>query len=232
MMNSVYTILIKDDHSFIHTIRKKIMQRSTGIESIRFLVDKMYGNLDATKANVVLEIRTPISHKYRAVKLTPSEELYKEKVEFIFPIDLDCTLEVGNLEFTISFSYLEKDSEGNFVEQVRRIGKTSIEICEDVNWSDYIASSDLDNISQIMMMQQALMEQQKEYAELIAYRKADNIAKDKETNEIYLTANGVEIGDRIKDSDTCTSEDGVPVVDFATIYPEDVDNSVDNVVEF
>lgn len=216
-MNSMYTILINENHSLIHTVRKKIMRRSTGIDSIRFLVNQIYGDLDATKANVVLEIRTPITHKYKAVKLTASEELYKDKVEFIFPITIENTLEVGNLELTINFSYLEKDSEGNFIERVRKIGKTSIEICEDVNWSDYIASDSLDNIAQIMMSQQALMEQQAEYAEMIAYKKADGIAKDEETNEIYLTSNGIKLGDGVID-EKCDSndEEGVPVVDLNT----------------
>lgn len=213
-MNSMYTILINEDHSLIHSVRKKIMRRSTGIDSIRFLVNQKYGDLDATKANVVLEIRTPITHKYKAVKLTASKELYRDKVEFIFPITLENTLEVGKLELTISFSYLEKDSEGNFTEMVRRIGTTSIEIHEDVNWSDYIASSELDNIAQIMMYQQALMEQQKEYAEMIAYKKADGIEKDEETNEIYLTSNGIKLGKGVIDSEGNFDENGVPIVDL------------------
>lgn len=208
-MNNMYTILINEDHSLIHTVRKRIMRRSTGIDSIRFLVNQTYGDLDVTKANVVLEIRTPITHKYKAIKLIASEELYKDKVEFIFPITIENTLEVGDLELTVHFSYLEKDSEGNFIERVRKIGNTTIEIYDDVNWSDYISSDSLDNIAQIMMSQQALMEQQAEYAKMIAYKKADGIAKDEETNEIYLTSNGVRLGDGVIDDEcdgNCTPD--------------------------
>lgn len=232
-MNDMYTILINEDHSFTHTNKKQIMHRSTGIDSIRFLVNQTYGSLDMKTANVVLEYVTPISRTYGAIVLTKSEELYKNRVEFILPIDLRFTTEVGELEFTINFSYLDMDDNGNFIERVRPIGYTSITIHDTVHWSDYIASSNLDNIAQIMLTNQSMLEEMKVQAEMIAYEKADGIAKDEGTNEIYLTANGVKLGKGVIDSDTCIAEDGVPVVDFTVVEPEEPDDKlVDNVVEF
>lgn len=232
-MSEMYTILINEDHSFTHTNKKRIMYRSNDIDSIRFLVKPTYGDLDMTTCNTVLEYVTPISRKYDVIVLKPSAELYKNRVEFILPIDTRFTSEVGELELTINFSYLSMNDDGTFKEQVRTIGYTSLLIEDTVRWSDYIASSSLDNIAQIMLTNQSMMEEIKAQAELIAYEKADSIAKDEETNEIYLTSNGVEIGKRIVDSDTCTAEDGVPVVDFSVIEPEKPeDGLVDNVVEF
>lgn len=233
-MNDLYTILINEDHSFTHTNKKKIMYRSTGIDTVRFLVNQKYNDLDMRTANVVLEYVTPVNRSYGVVVLTPSAELYKNRVEYLLPIDLKFTSEIGDLEFTINFSRLNMNEEG-FLEQVRPIGYTSIKIHDTVRWSDYIASSNLDNIAQIMLTNQSMLEQQKVYAEMLAYEKADNIAKDAETNEIYLTSNGVEIGNRIKDSDTCSAENGVPVVVFnSSDDPDDDDpnSEVDNVVEF
>lgn len=172
-MDNMYTILINEDHSFSHTVKKKIMCRSTGIDSIRFLVNQMYGDLDMKEANVVLEIRTPISKTYKPVVLEASEELYKNRVEFIFPITIEYTKEVGDLELTINFSYLEKDEDGNFTERVRRIGVTSIEIHDTVHWSDYITDSNLDNIAQIMLSQQSLLEEQREIALALADNQED-----------------------------------------------------------
>ena len=232
-MSEFYTILINEDHSFTHTNVKKIMYRSTGIDTIRFLVNPKYNNLDMRTANVVLEYVTPVNRSYGVVVLTPSAELYKNRVEYLLPIDLKFTSEIGDLEFTINFSHLDMSDE-KFLEQVRPIGYTSIKIHDTVRWSDYIASSNLDNIAQIMLTQQSILEQQKVYAEMIASETASNIAKDIETNEIYLVnRDGIQIGDRIVDSDTCDSVDGVPVVEFSVIEPEEPDdNSVDNVVEF
>ena len=67
--------------------------------------------------------------------------------------------EPGELELTINFSYLSQDKDGNFVEQVRPIGSTSLEITDTPNWSDYIPTTDLDNIAQIMLANQAIAEQ-------------------------------------------------------------------------
>lgn len=172
-MDNMYTILINEDHSFTHTVKTKIMCRSTGIDSVRFLVNQTYGDLDMKEANVVLEIRTPISKTYKPVVLEASEELYKNRVEFIFPITIEYTKEVGDLELTINFSYLEKDEDGNFTERVRRIGVTSIEIHDTVHWSDYIADSNLDNIAQIMLSQQSLLEEQREIALALADNQED-----------------------------------------------------------
>lgn len=210
-MNDFYTILINEDHSFTHTNKKKIMYRSTGIDTVRFLVNQKYNDLDMRTANVVLEYVTPASRSYGVIVLTPSAELYKNRVEYLMPIDLRFTSEIGDLEFTINFSRLNMNENG-FLEQVRPIGYTSIKIHDTVRWSDYIASSNLDNIAQIMLTNQSLMEQQKVYAEMLAYEKADNIAKDNKTNEIYLTSNGVQIGDRIKDSDSLDNGEGIPII--------------------
>ncbi len=236
-MNDMYTILINEDHTFTHSRKKRIMYRSNLIDSIRFLVKKTYNDLDMTKVNAVIEYRTPISKKYSTIVLKQSDELYKNRVEFILPIDLKFTSEIGELEFTINFSYLSMNEEdGTFKEYVRPIGKTSILIEDTVHWSDYIANSNLDNIAQIMLKNQSLLEEQKAYAEMIAYERADGIAKDEKTNEIYLTAQGKEIGNRIKDSIGCGDKDGVPVIDLTSEVDSDIpnipDKEEDDVIEF
>lgn len=246
MANVYYTILINENHSFSHTKRAKIMYRSTGINTIRFLVNQMYGDLDMKKANVVLEIKTPISNKYKAIVLKASEELYKDRVEFLFPITIEYTKEIGNLEFTINFSYLDSDEDGNPVERVRTIGQTYIEVQDTTHWSDYIASDELDNIAQIMMTQQNLMEQQKDYLERIeelnetfVLEKADNIKYNKKDNSIQLESSGQVIGDKISLPE-CDCEsggsggsssgggydpDGFPTVDFTpTLTTSDDEN--------
>lgn len=210
----MYTILINDDHTFTHTNKTRIMHRSNKIESIQFLVNPTYNDLDIEQSNVVLEYVTPISREYNTIVLKKSEERYKNKVQFILPVTIDLTSEVGELELTINFSRLIKNDDDTFAEQVRTIGSTSIKIWETKNWSDYIADTKLDNIAQMMLTQQSLLEQQKVYAEMIAYEKADGIAKDEDTNEIYLTCGGKQIGQRIKDSDSLVDEGGIPTVDF------------------
>lgn len=239
-MNNMYTILINEDHSLIHTNRKRIMCGSNMIDSIRFLVNQFYNDLDMMKVNTVLEYKTPISKTYGTLVLEPSEELYKNKVEFLLPIDIRFTSESGELEFNINFTYLSTNDDGTFKEQVRPICSTSILIEDTAHWSDYISdsTSNLDNLTQIMLENQKILEQQKVYAEMIALEKADGIAKDEETNEIYLTSNGKEIGNRVKDEEgtcDCDSEQNISfeienTLEIPDVSLESIDDGNGNVV--
>lgn len=233
----MYTILINDNHSFIHTNRKKIMKRSSMIDTLRFIVNPIYGEsstaLDMSKVNVVLEYVTPISRKYSVVTLTPEEDLYKGKIQYLLPLDLKFTSEAGMLEFTINFSYLSMNDSGEFVEQVRPIGYTTLEITDTKNWSDYIPSADLDNIAQMILANQAVAEQNRINIELANSMMPTSLEKDNDS--IYLVnETGSKVGNAIpvKDLDNCDCEDGVPIVDFSVVAPEDTDETVDNVVEF
>ena len=235
-MNDFYTILINDDHSFIHTNKKKIMCRSCNIDTLRFLVNQTYGDLDMSKVNIVLEYVTPISKQYDTIVLKQSDELYKNRVEFLLPVELPLTIEPGELKLTLNFTYLEMKEDGTFVERVRKVGTTFITIHATPNWSDYIPDAKLDNIAQIMLKQQSLLEEQLELAEIMAMEKADGIAKDEETNEIYLTSQGVKLGTGVVDE--TIDEDGVPVIDFGSYSGSDdtstpeVPEEESNVVEF
>lgn len=233
----MYTILIRDDHSFSHTNKNRIMKRSNMIDTIRFIVNPIYGDgstqLDMAKTNVVLEYVTPISRKYGTVILHPEEELYKGKVQYLLPLDLKFTSEAGELELTINFSYLSMDTNGNYIEQVRPIGYTSLEITDTKNWSDYIPSADLDNIAQMMLLNQSIAEQNRVNIELMNDMMPTSIKKDDES--IYLiNESGQKVGESISiDSiNDCDCENGVPVVDFNVVQPEESEETVNNVVEF
>lgn len=236
-MNDFYTILIRNDHTCVHTNVRRILYRSNQIDQLRFLVDATYNDLDMSKVNTVLEYVTPVSKTYHTVVLTPEEELYKGKVQYLLPITLDLTSEVGNLEFTINFSYLSMNDDGTFKEQVRPIAFTSIQIEDTKHWSDYIPDAKLDNIAQMMLLNQSCTEQNRINIELLKESQVANIKHDTTDNSIYLTTEeGNRVGDAIpvKDLDACDCGDGIPAVDFSeTESPDIPDNNQDeNVVEF
>ncbi len=234
----MYTILINKNNTLTTSNRTNIMHRSSMVDSLRVLVDPYYDFNDTTTLDMseficTMEYVLPVSRKYTTEVLTPQSELYKEKLDYRLPVDTKITSEAGDVEVKFIFTKLEMLDEGTMKPRVRKTSSTIVKIIPVETWSDYIPDANLDSIAQMMLMLQGKIEQEKAYAEIIATTKADGIAKDEETNEIYLTAYGQEIGNRIKDSDTCTAEDGVPVVEFTTIEPENPDDgSVDNVVEF
>ena len=158
----------------------------------------------------------------------------------MLPIDTAITSEVGNVEMKLTFTKLEMSSDGSFKEHVRKTDVVNVEILPVAQWSDYVASSDLDNISKIMLESQSQNEQMKAYAEQIQalgqmfmVTKADNIKLDEATGKLQLQSMGAPIGDSVIVGDEDCCEDGIPVVDFSVVEPESPDDEeVDNVVEF
>lgn len=238
----MYTILVKQDDTLVATNRENIYHRTSLVHKLRFLVDPLYndGNetLDMRTCICTLEYKTPISNTYVPVILTPSVDLYKEKVEYLLPVDTAITSEVGNVELKLSWIKLESGENGNFKERVRKTPVTTIEVLPVAQWSDYIADSKLDNIAQMILNNQAITEQMKVYVDQVqqlaqynTLTKADNMTYDEETNTLQLQSMGMPIGNPVTLED-CNLEDGVPVVDFTTVEPDDGDKEVDNVVEF
>ena len=240
----MYTILVRPDDTLIATSRENIYHRTSLVRNLRFLVDPLYndGNetLDMRTYICTLEYKTPISNTYVPVILTPSVDLYKEKVEYILPVDTAITSEVGNVEMKLTWVKLEMDNDGNFKERVRKTSATEVEILPVAQWSDYIADSKLDNIAQILLSNQAQTEQMKVYVEQIqqltqynTLSKADNVIYDELSGELQLTSMGNPIGDKVTISgEGSYDEEGIPAVDFTTVEPDDGDTEVDNVVEF
>ena len=230
----MYTILVKSDDTLVATVMQNIMHRSSLVRQLRFLVDPVYGSQGLNMADYVcvLEYRTPISNKYTPVILTPSEELYKDKLEYVLNIDTKITSEVGDVQLKLMWTKPEMLANGSFADYVRKTTSTTITVLPVEQWSDYIASSDLDSIAQMILTTQAQSEQLKLYADYLNMTKADGIKYDEETNKVSLIANGTVIDTATLEED-CECEDGIPVVDFGSNSEgEEIDPEVDNVVEF
>ena len=231
----MYTILINSNNSLTQSIREPIMHRESNVHTLRFLVDPIWIDngieTDMRNYTCILEFRTPISEKYTPVVLTPSADLYKEKLEYLLPITLKHTAEVGELELKFIFTWIEMDANGKFIEHSRKTSSTAITIIPVEQWSDYCASSDLDNLAQIMMQNQAQIEQNRLYAEMIMATKADTIKYDSESNEVSIWGQGKKLSSA-QIEENCDCEEGVPVVDFHVVEPDTPNNEVDNVIEF
>ena len=228
----MYTILVKSDDTLVTTNKETIMHRSSLVRKLRFLVDPVYGddNLKMAEYTCVLEYVLPISKEYTPVVLTPSTELYKEKLEYILDIDTEITAEVGEVQLKLMWTKPELLADGNFGEHVRKTLSTAITVLPVEQWSDYIASSNLDSIAQMILTTQAQIEQVGAYAESFNATKGDSLAYDPETNELHLKANNESISKVVLEE--CDYEDGVPSVDFDDIIEPVAPDETDNVVEF
>lgn len=228
----MYTILVEDNHSLVTTQRERIMQRSKLVNKMHFLVPSNYDGLDMTDATVCLEYLKPISKEYKSEILTLSEELYKGHLEYVLPFDTELTAEHGQLELQLTFTYVLMDDYGNVSQHVRKTEPTTITIVPIAAWSDIIPDSALTALDQRLIKTDMMIQQMYDINMALADSVPDDLIL--EDGRAYLSKNGNAmentIGIPIED---CECEDGIPVVDFTVVTPEDPDDGmVDNVVEF
>ena len=177
------------------------MQRSKLVDSLHFLVSPTYKELDMTDFTVTMEYILPVSKEYVSEVLVKSEELYKEMLEYKLPFDTDLTKEAGEIEVKLTFSKVDLDADGNDIQYVRKISATSITIIPVESWCDIIPDKALDAIDQRIIKTDAQIKALLEANEITRLEKADNLVLDNENKELYLTAEGNQIGDKVKLSD-------------------------------
>lgn len=193
----MYIILINNDNSVTHSVRERLMQRSSMVDKLCFLADIDYKGHDMRDFVCTLEYRLPISGEYKVKILSPSDELYKGHIQYLMDSDINITKENGDVNFKLTFSKLDMDADGNPVEFVREIESSYLTIIPVENWANYIPNTNLDELVQMILANQATISQIRDYAAQIYATKADNIKVDTTVNEMYLTANGDKIGDSV-----------------------------------
>ena len=197
----MYTILINDDNTLTTSVRERIMQRSKLVDSLHFLCPQTYKELDMADFTVTLEYILPVSREYKTEELVKSDELYKEMLEYKLSFDTDLTKEAGEIEVKLTFSKVDLDEDGNNIQYVRKISSTTITIVPIESWCDIIPDKALDAIDQRIIKTDAQIKALLEANEITRLEKADNLVLDSDTKELYLTAEGEQIGDKVKLSD-------------------------------
>ena len=236
----MYVILVNDDNTLSAPKKERIIQRSKLVDKFWFLVSPYYDGHDMTDCTVLLEYLKPTSKRYKSEILVLSEDRYEDYLKYVLPIDTEFTEESGKLELQLSFIYVDIDADGNQIQRVRKTAPPiKVEIVPLSAWSDIIPDAALSALDQRIIVVDSQIKALNDMSNTLNDAKADNLIYDGE--RLQLTANGNKIGNAvdIKHCDDDCLEDGVPVVDFSkstdSTTPdgsEDIENNVDNVVEF
>lgn len=237
-----YTILVNEDNTLYGSKKERIMQRSKCVDTLTFVVHRMYKGIDMTDATVVLEYLLPVSKKYETEYLTLLDERYNDCfLQYKLPFDTKLTSEAGSIELQLTFAYTDLDTNGNGVQKVRKTSSTTIEIVPISAWSDIIPDSALSALDQRILKQDAQIKALNELANVIDSNQVDNLVYNDKEDTLQLSAKGVGVGNKVSVKDMI--DDGIPVVDLdskddtdSTTKPEDGCNCgcehEDNVVEF
>lgn len=210
----MYTFLINEDNTLTCSIQDAIMERSKMVDKLHFLADPTYKGVDMTDCTVNLEYVLPISKRYKTEILTKSDELYKNKLEYILPFDTDLTSEPGDIQMQLTFLAVTMDSDGTTVQHVRKVGPGVIHIVPIQNWSDLIPDAALSSVDQRLLAAEAMLKALSDRNAAIFDSKADNLSYIDQ--KLQLTANGKPIGNAVKiTQESVETEDGsLRVVEF------------------
>lgn len=210
----MYTFLINEDNTLTCSIQDAIMERSKMVDKLHFLADPTYKGVDMTDYTVNLEYVLPISKRYKTEILTKSDELYKNKLEYILPFDTDLTSEPGDIQIQLTFLTVTMDSDGTTVQHVRKVGPGVIHIVPIQNWSDLIPDAALSSVDQRLLAAEAMLKALSDRNAAIFDSKADNLSYIDQ--KLQLTANGKPIGNAVKiTQESVETEDGsLRVVEF------------------
>lgn len=211
----MYTFLIGDDNTLTASVTERIMERSKMVDNMHFLADQIYKDVNMSDFTVMLEYVLPISKKYKTEFLKKSENLYKNKLEYLLPFDTNLTSEAGDIEIQLTFTKVEMNSEGKTTQYVRKVGPGIVHIIPISKWSDIIPDEALSTLDQRIIALEALNKAMTDRFNINLDNKADNLMYDNE-HRIQLTSNGKPIGNAIKiTTESVEVEDGsLRVVQF------------------
>ena len=209
-----YVILINDENELYGSHKERIMQRSSGVDSLIFVTDYLYKDTyDMTNATVMLEYVLPCSKRYRSEILELSEERYNDCfLQYKLPFTTKLTSEAGKIELQVTFAYTEMDADGNIHQRVRKTSPTIIEITPISAWSDLVPDELFTPLDQRLIMLSAQTKAIDEYLDILNENQVDNLMYDDVKETLQLSANGIGIGDKVSVRDML--DDGIPVVDL------------------
>ena len=204
----MYTFLFGDDNTLTASVTERIMERSKMVDNMHFLADQIYKDVNMSDFTVMLEYVLPISKKYKTEFLKKSENLYKNKLEYLLPFDTNLTSEAGDIEIQLTFTKVEMNSEGKTTQYVRKVGPGIVHIIPISKWSDIIPDEALSTLDQRIIALEALNKAMTDRFNINLDNKADNLMYDDE-HRIQLTSNGKPIGNAIKiTTESVEVEDG------------------------
>jgi hypothetical protein len=207
----MYTIIVNDDNSLVRSKTETIMERSTNVNYIHFLVKPTYRSqqgdeIDMTGFAAMLEYRTPISKKYVTEALVPADDLYKDTyIEYKLPISTSFTAEAGELEIKLTFTDVKTNADGTTTQMVRKTDSTTVYITPLTDWGDTVPDAALTAIDQRIIAMDKLVDQLNAVA--AQYQANVPVGMKMDGNKLYLIkSDGSYIGDGVTIQGTIISE--------------------------
>nr|DAO89519.1 MAG TPA: hypothetical protein [Caudoviricetes sp.]DAT52526.1 MAG TPA: hypothetical protein [Caudoviricetes sp.] len=193
----MYTILMRDDKSLITTVRQVIYQRDKLVDKIKFYIPTFYDGISLEDFTVRLKYidQDELVHSIDLSSVKSDKDGF---MKYVIDVDTDLTRHAGTIRIHLTLNKVDME-EGK--EYSLNTGETSIIVTPLADYYGFVSDSSLSVIDQKMNELNVKLEAVNKMATTYDETKADNIKLDKESSEIYLTANDKQIGDKIAIND-------------------------------
>lgn len=191
----MFTILVNDDNTLSVTKRERIMQRSTGFDAIRFLVNPDYKGHNMAEYTLTIRYKLPVSGTLKTEQLVLAEEDYNGFLQYIVPVTSTLTYEPGDIICNLTFTGVDTDDTGSPIMRVRKLDDANITINAITDWDALVPDSLLSVLDQRIIEQDKQIRQLAEVALLLDQEKADGLKYEKSV--LQLTSNGEPIGNQV-----------------------------------
>lgn len=172
----MHTLLIGNDNRIITTNAERIVQRSKGANTIRFLVSQIYNGIYMNECFALMSYKLPVSGEWKTQELMPSTELWKEKyVEYQFVADTWLTAERGDVQIEVKFYKVSMDGTIDINQYVRKATDGVIHISSSEDWAAGVADSLLDTLDQRIIQLMMIQNRQDEMFEESQYSSAASL---------------------------------------------------------
>ena len=187
----MYTIIMNKDKSLQATKVTTIYQRENLVDKIQFLFPQQYNEFDFTSCTATLKYVDQVNVPHAEI-LRQDEELYKDRVRFLLPVDTDLTKYSGEITIRITCSKIDMENQKQYV---LHTGEIVISVSPLKDYYSFVPDESLEFVDQLVGNLEAKIEATEKIAEIYDNEKADNLSY--VDSKLQLTANGKKIGDAI-----------------------------------
>lgn len=183
---------MNDDKSLTATVITTLYQREKLADKIQILIPQKYGDLKLAEFTALLKYvdQANVPH---VETLHKDEDLYKEHIRYVLPVDTNLTQYAGDITIRITLQKNDMDVRKTYVVHT---GELVIKINPLKDYYNFVPDESLEFVDQIVSNLQNKIEALDKVADAYDKTKADNI-KIENGNEIQLLSNKIPIGDKI-----------------------------------
>lgn len=225
----MYTVIFNKDKSLIASVKTTLYQRESLVDKIQFLLPQVYEDIDIYNGDYTVIMKyLDSSNVAQSEILIKEDELYKDHVRFVLPVNSNLTRFAGDIRIWLSVIGVKIDDsiEAEILHSDDLIIK--INPLEDIY--GFVPDESLQALDRKILELQATTKANNMLIESMDKSKADDIKLDLDEKSLYLTNNGKKTGTPIALNDlgnaiSDNTEDGL--VSVITDEEETLDYSLE-----